>query len=278
MRRIILPALVLLAGCSVAAIQALDVLDPRPTASVETVRIEDIGLDALTLGFTIDVQNPYSFDLPLVDLQFALRTNGQAFLDGTTEVGGSVPARGHRRVTLPVGVNYRGLMDTAQDIRPGQVVPWTASLGLKVRIHEADLLVPVEHSGEMPIPKVPTVDVGSIGWDELSLDAVRGTLELELGNPNDFPFTLSGLDYDLSLADRHVALGEADPGLALEPGASGTLQIPLAFAPTDAGLALLNVLRGDRADYALGGSLRLQTPFGPMDLPFRRTGTVDQTR
>ena len=49
----------------------------------------------------------------------------------------------------------------------------------------------------------------------------------------------------------------------------------MEFSPEDAGLALLNVLRSDAVDYDVAGGLRLQTPFGPMDLPFRRSGSVD---
>lgn len=261
----------MLAGCSAA----MQLLDTRPSASVERVRLQNVGLDALTLGFEIDVVNPYDFALPLTDLDFALRTDGKSFLDGTTDVGGSVPALGHRTISLPVDVSYRGLMETVARIRPGQVVPYSATLGLHVNVGATPLVVSVDHSGELPVPNAPSVEIGSIRWDEISLQSVRGTLDLELGNTNEFAFTLAGLDYDVGLAGRQVALGRTRPELALEPGQTGTLQIPVQFSPADVGLALLNVLRSDDVDYEFSGSLELGTPFGPMQLPLRQSGTVD---
>ena len=277
MRRLTLLALVLLSGCSAAALKVLETIDTRPTARVVDTRLEDIGLERLTLGLDVEVTNPFTFDLPLAELVFTLQTGGRAFLDGSTDVGGVVPAGGSRIVPLPIGVDYLGMMEVAERVRPGKVVPYTASLSLQAMVGETPVTVPVRHEGELPIPAVPSIDVQRLEWDQISLDAIRGSLVLGMGNPNEFGFTVAGLDYTLSLAGRRVATASELPALALEPAARGTLRLPLAVSPQEAGLALLDAVRKDTTSFELAGRIHLDTPFGPVELPFERSGTAPQT-
>lgn len=273
----ILLLVLLLGGCSAAALEVLGALDTRPTGSVTRVRIQDVGLRALTLGFEVEVDNPYTFDLPLAGLGFALHSDGHEFLSGSTEVGGTVPARGTRTLSVPVAVDYQGLYGLARQVRPGQIVPYTASLRLESTVGETPVTIPASYSGELPVPSPPSIRVASLDWTRISLDAVRGNLELAVENTNEFPFSVQALDYQLSLGGGRVAEGENRPDLGVAPGATGVLTLPLSFSPGNAGLALVNLLKGDETAYEIAGSLSLDTPFGPMELPFSQDGKTRQS-
>jgi LEA14-like dessication related protein len=265
------------AGCSSVMQTLQDTFEQRPTAKVTATRLSDIDLRSVTMQFDIEVDNPYSFDLPLLNLDFGLSTNGQDFLDGTSEVGGTVPAQGKRTIALPVRVDLVGLIDTVKGLRPGQVIPYDAELGLKVEVTGmGPMRLPLQKSGELPIPDVPSVEVSSLDWDQLSLNTVSGTLLLAIGNTNEFPFSLNSLDYDLSLSNTSVARGENRDALQLEAGESGNLTIPISFSPGVAGLALLNGLRDGETDYSILGRIAIETPFGPMDLPLKKSGAAAQ--
>jgi LEA14-like dessication related protein len=148
-------------------------------------------------------------------------------------------------------------------------------MGLSFDVHgTGPIRLPLRTNGELPVPNVPSIQISSLDWDQLSLSTVSGTLLLDVGNTNEFPFSLKSLDYDLSLASSRVASGENRDGLELAVGQRGTLAIPLSFSPSSAGLALLNVLRKDEADYSILGTVAIETPFGPMALPFEREGTA----
>ena len=64
----------------------------------------------------------------------------------------------------------------------------------------------------------------------------------------------------------------------LQPGQSGTLELPLAFSPRAAGMGLLNLLRGNQIAYKVSGSIDANTRFGPLSLPFSRIGNTAVTR
>ena len=130
----------------------------------------------------------------------------------------------------------------------------------------------------MPIPAMPSISVSSLDWSELSLSSVRGVLQLDLGNTNEFPFSVSSLGYDLNLAGSEVASGSNDEALELAAGAGGKLSIPISLAPSSLGVALLRVLSGGSADYGLQGSIALDTPFGPMRLPYSSEGVAPLRR
>lgn len=268
-----------LAGCA-EAMQVLDDMTRQaPTAKVDGVGLSGLSLQSVVLDFDIAIANPYSFDLPLLGFDFGLATGGQAFLNGDLESSWSIPARGSRVVQLPLSVDLLGLVRTVSGLRPGNVVPYDAEIGLKLDVPGAGpMRIPVRTSGEMPIPDVPRVSVASLDWSEVSLNRVGGDLKLAMTNPNDFPLTLKGLDYGFSLAGRDVANGSNEAGVDLASGGEGALTIPLGFSPREVGTAILNVLTGSSAEYGMQGNLTLDSPFGPMQLPFTSQGVAPLTR
>jgi len=72
--------------------------------------------------------------------------------------------------------------------------------------------------------------------------------------------------------------GVQDAVVDLAAGGEGALSIPLGFSPREVGTAILNVLTGSTADYAMSGSLSLDSPFGPMELPFQSEGVAPLQR
>jgi LEA14-like dessication related protein len=264
-----------LSGCAGLMQTIQDISLATPTADITGVRLRELGLQSLTLEFDVAIGNPYAFNLPLIDFDFGLSTNGRPFLDGSTKVEGSVPSNGSKTIALPIRVDLLGLVKTIQFIRPGQVIPYEAEMGLNVHVSgTGPIRIPLRKSGEMPVPNVPSIQVSSLNWDQLSLTNVSGTLLLDVGNTNEFPFSLKSLGYDLSLANSSVANGQNHDGLELPAGENGALAIPLSFSPASAGLALLNVLRGDEADYSILGNMSVETPFGPMSIPYEKTGVA----
>lgn len=266
-------------GCSGVMESIRSNFGQQPTAAIEEVRFADFDLRSVTLDFRVEVTNPYTFALPLVGLDYALSTNAQPFLDGTSELDESIPAGGVKIVTLPVRVDLAGLVGTVEGLRPGQVIPYDAQLGLNVDVPgTGPMALPLSRSGELPIPAAPQVSVANIEWESMSLDEVTGTLLLDVTNPNEFAFTLKSFDYDLSLAGHSVAQAEGSRSQWLSAGHESQIPVPLSFSPGEAGVALLGMLGGTQVDYALSGNLNIETPFGMIATPFDRSGRASQTR
>ena len=261
------------AGCA-ALEQVLSGID-KPTARVVGASFAGLTPEHADLAFDVEVSNPYGVALPLTDVSYALDSGGSTFASGQAASAGSIPAKGRKTVTLPVRVGFAQTLKTLQGVRPGAVIPYRAQLSLKGNAPGIGAVsLPVSKSGELPIPTVPEVELVGIQWDELSLQRASAVATLRLKNTNDFAVDLSRLGYDLSLGGRSVADASVSQPPSLKPGQGGTLTLPLSIRPIDAGVAFFNLLRGSDAAYQIRGTMEATTPFGPLSLPFDRSGDV----
>lgn len=273
----LLMSCLLAAGCE--SLSEIVTSADRPAASVVGASLSGLTLDGADLDLDLEIDNPYGVALPLMNLDYELLSGGNRFVAGKAELDGSVPAGGSRVVTVPVGLRFADVMSALGGVRPGAIVPYEADLALGVDAPGVGRLsLPLSHRGEVPVPAVPGVSVDSFEIEALSLTEARGLLAVRVDNTNQFAANLAAMDYAFSLAGTPVANSSLRKAVSLPAGGSGVLEIPVSFAPSRAGLALLDVLRGNSASYELGGTMQLETPFGPLSLPFERSGTAPLKR
>lgn len=250
----------------------------KPGVSVKAVRFGDLSADGLTLLFDTEVSNPYAVDLPLVNLDYGLASGGTQFLTGSAPVQGSVPAHGSTVVVLPAKVSFGPLLTAVSGVRPGAVVPYTADMKLSVDVPAAAgggrLALPLSKSGELPVPAVPEVSIANLKIGQVGLSKALATLTLNVKNTNQFAADLSKLDLGLELSGARVGSVSATRALSLPAGASGTVDLPIEISIGKLGVAAFNALRGKDAGYRITGETAVQTPYGPLTLPFNRTGTT----
>lgn len=275
---------VLLGGCS-SAKSFLSGLD-QPSARIVSADLKNIDLSGATVLLGVEVANPYAVDVPLTNLNYALASQGSQLVSGAFDAGqlgaSTIPAKGAKVLQVPASVNFSQALAVLQGVRPGAVVPYSATVGLGVNKPQAlgggtlDL-PPMKKDGQLPIPAPPKVGIESIAWDKLSLDRAGGTVKLNVQNTNQFAAELSKLNYALSLGGNKVGEASVAKALSLKPQQTGTLEIPISFAPKDLGLGMLGLLTGKSAAYSLSGSTDLATPFGPLTLPFTSAGNAGMT-
>ncbi|HZP93727.1 MAG TPA: LEA type 2 family protein [Burkholderiales bacterium] len=267
----------LLAGCE--SLQGLFQAAPKPTARVVEVSIQNLTLSKVDLVFAIEVTNPYSTSFPLVDLSYVISSGGHEILRGEVRPNGSIPARGSQVIQLPAIVAFASVAKAVKGLRPGSVVPYQADLTLAV---DAPMLgrvmLPLSKSGEIPVPAAPEVELASFHISTLSLDRVQASARLRVKNTNSFALDVSRLDLELALGGSNVGRSSLKNAARLPPGGTGMLEVPLSFSPRAFGLGLVNLLRGDKAGYALSGSLEAGSPYGAIALPFSRNGNTPISR
>jgi LEA14-like dessication related protein len=268
----------LLLGCQ----QAQELLRGlnKPSVRVADLRLSDISLEAATLAVDLEITNPYSVALPVAALDYDLKSSGTSFLSGRAEEQGSIPAKG--RGTYPVTVNlpYSGIFEVLSQVKPGGTIPYEAELGVFVDAPAAGLLrLPVRHASELPIPNVPDVSLSNVLWDKVSWERVAAVLYLDVTNTNDWPVDLTELGYQLEIGGLRVGQAGVAQTQSFGSGESHGLRIPLTFSPRGVGLAALRMLTGSSSStYSLAGALKGQTPFGPIELPFEKSGSTSFSR
>ena len=248
----------------------------KPSAKITGVHFRDLSMDALTLLFDIEVTNPYSVSLPLANLEYGLSSNGQQFVDGMAGLRESIPAGQSKTVSVPVEIGFMEALRALDQIRPGSIVPYKAEMAVSVNAPgDQTIRLPLTREGSLPIPSIPSLSLKELRWSELSLDEAKGTLRLHLVNQNEFPVDLSGMFYRLALADKEVASAKVQQSAKFaEKGGEGDLEIPVSFSPKKLGLAVFQMLMGAEAGYSLDGTMDMQTPYGPIPMPFTSVGKM----
>lgn len=263
--------IILLSGCD--TLEKITANMSKPTASVKGVALQDLDLNGLTLGFDIEVNNPYSVPLPLTNLSYQLSSDSQQILSGNATQSSSIAAKSSRIINLPAAIQFNDLINTVSKLRPGVVVPYDAAIELAVDAPGVGpLKLPLNKSGEFPIPAVPEVTVGSIQLDSLSLSKAVMLVQLNIKNLNDFPVKMTTLDYMLSLGGQKVAQAAVTDAVKFTSLDTQPVSIALSLSATDIGFALFKMLGGSNANYEIGGQINLDTPFGIMDLPYTSKG------
>ena len=267
----------LIAGCS--TLDEVIEAAPKPGARILGAGVRNLSLQSLDLVFDVEVSNPYSVSLPLVDLTYALGSGGTQLLSGNIKPSGSVPANGTSVVQLPARLDFAGLLKTLPAVKPGAVVPYDAQIILVV---DAPLLgemsLPVERSGEIPVPAPPQITLQSFDVGNLSLDEIRAEARLRVKNTNEFRIDLARIRFNLSLAGRNVASARLRAAPKLAPGRAAILKIPLSLSPRALGAGVLDMLSGSDAGYAISGRLDVVTPYGELALPFSQRGNTTVRR
>lgn len=95
------------------------------------MRFESITLEGAELLFDLEIANPNTVALPLLDMDYALSSGSRQLLAGSGG-GTNIPARGMQMVTLPSKISYLELFETFKGIKPGARVPYKADLALSI--------------------------------------------------------------------------------------------------------------------------------------------------
>jgi LEA14-like dessication related protein len=267
----------MLAGCQ--SMQDMIGGAPKPTAHVVGTSIRGLSLENIVLLFDVEVENPYAASLPLIDLGYSLTSGGQKFLEGTLKPTGSIPAHGKQVIQIPATVPFSSLYAALKGVKPGAIVPYTADFRLGVDVPVLGRIdVPLSKSGELPVPAVPQVELGSLAIGKLGLDQIKASAKLQVKNTNQFPLDLTKLGVSFALGGQEVSGSKLSSPVNLPAGQSTTLEIPLSFSPRAAGLGLVNLLKGNQIAYKVSGSMDANTRFGPLSMPFSHIGNTAVTR
>jgi LEA14-like dessication related protein len=252
----------------------------KPTAKITGIHLQKLSLDKVDLVVDVNVHNPYSFDLPLANVDYTMSSGGTQFLSGSADLQNTaIPSRGSKMVPVPVELPFLNLLKVVMGIKPGKVISYEADVKLWVNVPGLGPLgIPLKWSDKVPIPALPVIELAGIKWEKLKLDEVRGVLNLRLRNVNEFPLDLERISYGLKLSDAEIVKTESGKAVSLAPGEEGTVEIPLSFDPKKLGMAVLEMLSGQKANYELGGALDFGTPYGKINMPFTQKGETTFTR
>ncbi|XP_077234140.1 uncharacterized protein LOC143876288 [Tasmannia lanceolata] len=245
----------------------------KPTADVTAVHIPSIGLKKADLVIDVLITNPNPIPIPLVDINYLIESDGRKLVSGLIPDGGTVHAHGTETVKVPLTLIFDDIKSTYNDIKGGSIIPYKVRLELIVDVPViGNITLPLEKTGEIPVPYKPDVDLEKIKFDRFSFEETSATLHLKLENKNDFDLGLNALDYEVWLGEVSIGGANLSKSAKIDKNGNGVIEVPILFRPKDFGSALWDMIRGRGTGYSMKGNIDVDTPFGPMKLPFNREG------
>ncbi|MED6192756.1 hypothetical protein PIB30_013138 [Stylosanthes scabra] len=245
----------------------------KPTADVAAVHISSINLNKADIVVDLVIKNPNPVPIPLIDINYLIESDGRKLISGLIPDAGTIHSHGEETVKVPVTLVYTDIKNTYHDIHSGNILPYRVKVDL---IFDVPILgrltLPLEKTGEIPIPYKPDVNVEKIQLEKFSMEETVAILHMKLENKNDFDLHLHALDYEVWLGDVSIGSAELPKSATIEKGGMNYIDIPITFRPKDFGSAIWDMIRGRGAGYTLKGNIDVNTPFGVMKLPISKVG------
>ena len=242
----------------------------RPRLQLESVGVEAVDLEGATAVARYRVENPNGFSVPVARLSYQLDVEGQRIVAGALPGGLLLPARGAAPLVIPVRVRY-GDVPAFLDLvaRRDRIAYRVAgSVGFDTALGPVDL--PWSHSGEVPLPRLPTFAVDSVRVSGAGFTALAIDLKVRVANRNAYPIPGGRLEYRLDLNGAPVVRGGAAALAPVPAGGSAVLNLPVEVDLLTAGLGARQVVAGGRAQVVLSGS----AAWGWLRIPVDLRGTT----
>lgn len=245
----------------------------KPTADVTGIHLPCINLEKADIVVDVLIKNPNPVPIPLIDINYLIESDGRKLVSGLIPDAGTIHAHGEETVKIPVTLIYDDIKSTYNDIKPGSIVPYRVKVDLIVDVPVfGRLTLPLEKTGEIPIPYKPDIDLEKIHFQRFSFEETVAVLHLKVENKNDFDLGLNTLDYEIWLADVSIGETQLEKSEKLEKNGISYIDIPISFRPKDFGSALWDMIRGRGTGYTMKGHINVDTPFGAMKLPISKEG------
>ncbi|KAK7276637.1 hypothetical protein RIF29_17780 [Crotalaria pallida] len=245
----------------------------KPTADVTAIHLPLINLHKADIVVDVLVKNPNPVPIPLIDINYLVESDGRKLVSGLIPDAGTISAHGEQTVKIPLTLIYDDIKQTYADIKPGSIIPYRVKVDLIVDVPILGrLTLPLEKTGEIPIPYKPDIDLEKINFERFSFEETIANLHLKLENKNDFDLGLNALDYEVWLGDVSIGGAELTKSAKIEKSGISYIDIPITFRPKDFGSALWDMIRGRGTGYTMKGNIDVDTPFGKMKLPISKEG------
>ncbi|CAI9762940.1 unnamed protein product [Fraxinus pennsylvanica] len=217
----------------------------KPTADVTGIHIPHIDLEKADIVVDVLVTNPNPIHIPLIDINYLIESDGRKLVSGLILDVGTIHAQGSETVKIPVCLIYDDIKSTYDDVKPGSIIPYRIKVDLIVDVPVfGRLTLPLEKTGEIPIPYKPDIDVEKIKFEKFSFEETIANLHLKLENKNDFDLGLNALDYEVWPCDVSIGGAELTKSAILEKNGITYIDVPITFRPKDCGSALWDMIRG----------------------------------
>jgi len=265
------------------AIQDLANNIKKPSLSVDDVHITGFNFREMQLTYDIKVDNPNPVALNMLGYDYNLKVNDHSFLKGDQTKKVNIESSGQSIVQVPLTINFKELYNTVEGVanKDQSSYNFLSHLAFDLPVL-GKTKIPVHKKGNIPIVKLPKVNVQNISVDNLSLNGADMNLHLQFDNPNGFGLNINQLKYNLMVNGNKWAVGKALKGVDIKKDGVTNLDIPISLDIGQIGMSAYKLLTDQQSlDYKLKGNFKfnvLHELLGAANYNFDRSGAIPINR
>ncbi len=270
--------LLILSGCASVQEMAKKTLE-KPKMSIASATVQKLSFKNITMLFNVKVENPNLFGLNLAGLTYDLKLNDTAFLQGEQNAGISIPANKSSIIQLPLTLNYANIYKTIRSLNYSDKTKYSLDLELAFNIPVIGFRTfPLGHSGEFPLPKLPSLKIDSIKLEKLTVTKADLSLILKIKNPNVFAFAINKMDYNLDVGEKNWLNGLSEIKTNVSAKKESIVSIPISLNFFEIGRTAFKLLNSrEQLNYQLKGGFKIAPAlslFQEIEIPFDETGKI----
>lgn len=234
-----------------------DAADVRePNVSFQSMSIDRITFEGVTLLFDFEVDNPNRFGVSAEQYNYEFFINDRSFITGVQEDPLQIGRESSHTIQVPVALTFSEVYETFGSMARQDSMSYALSAEVEFDMPVIGRRkVPVQATGEIPVPKMPRITVGDFNVNEISLNGADVEVEFNVMNPNPFSITFANAAYELTVNGREwvdTTLGET---VRVEGSERRTIKIPIRLNSSQLGSAMFDIMSGNTTfNYDLKGS------------------------
>ncbi|HCH66478.1 MAG: hypothetical protein CL927_10450 [Deltaproteobacteria bacterium] len=246
-----------------------------PTVKPVGMDVDAMSWDRVDAHVDLRATNPWPIDLTVMRVDYTVHVGEDAVASGTITEPNTIPARGRLEVPLPVTVDTQAALQALSTPTDAGTTGAVLSGTVTVDTPLGPTTLPIELGRDLPVLEEPRL---KRPWTRVEqIDLARGTVDLVVGfkvvNPNGLALSARRVDYGVSLSGIPVVKGQK-PRLDLAAGAPSAVELPVHLDVSAVGRGLLKAIESGRVAGAVWLDGMVQTPWEPIRLDLRRSGTI----
>jgi LEA14-like dessication related protein len=252
----------------------------RPQVEFVGARLTGLSFDRANFVFDLKILNPNPLGVKLAGFGYDLLINEHSFIKGREDKEIEIEAQGENVIQIPLTISYQHLYQALQSLRQQDTAVYRLNCDFSFDLPVlGPVQIPASKRGNLPLPKLPAVEVEKLKLKDLGLSGADLVLEIRLKNPNAFSVLLNGMQYQFTVEEKPWAWGETGQRIPVSEKAENLVEIPISLDFFHIGQSVYQVLAGnEHLSYQFQCDLDLETSLpllGRTNLPFDLSGLIE---
>jgi len=233
----------------------------KPTAKLTGTRLANINFEQADLVFDVAVDNRNPFAIDIAGLNYDLKIENQSLLSGVAAQGLEIKPVSTSKVELPVTLKFADLKKLPGELSKQDTFTYQLDSSVVVDIPViGNYAIPVSKQGELPVPKLPRIQLKDVKVRNLSISSADLVARVEIDNPNAFDLAFTDFDYQLKINRQTWGQGTIKDNNKVPKKGTATIDIPVKLDMMSMGKTAYQLLSSRQAlEYNLSGGVTVDT-------------------